>query len=107
MVFLPVDDKPNKMTIVLDVSFDDNQQNNGDSQNEISRKKVKHNACSSKVIKVAKVKNKVSKKVKKVTEFSISFNAIIKFAIESRNSYYSRYPTKLMIFISLKSSSTS
>lgn len=48
------------MTIVLDVSFNDNQQNSGDSQNEISRKKVKHNACSSKVIKVAKVKNKVS-----------------------------------------------
>lgn len=49
------------MTIVLDVSFND--QSNSDSQNsainEISRKKVKekHNA---KAIKVAKVKNKVS-----------------------------------------------
>jgi hypothetical protein len=47
------------MTIVLDVSFDDNQQNSGgNSQNEISRKKIKQ--CSSKVFKVAKVKNKVN-----------------------------------------------
>lgn len=52
------------MTIVLDVSFNDHQSpSNSDSQhsaiNEISRKKVKEKH-SSKAIKVAKVKNKVS-----------------------------------------------
>lgn len=51
------------MTIVLDVSFNDDQSpSNSDSQqnspiNEISRKKDRQNA---RVIKVAKVKNKVS-----------------------------------------------
>lgn len=51
------------MTIVLDVSFDDDNENSGDGQNEIIRKKVKHNvhkACSSKANKVAKVKHKVN-----------------------------------------------
>lgn len=67
------------MTIVLDVSFDDNQQqrgndssnsnNNNNSQNsaikDVSNKKMKDkhrdNACSSKAaLKVAKVKTKVS-----------------------------------------------
>jgi hypothetical protein len=54
------DDKDNKMTIVLDVSFDDSEPNNGDGHSEITRKKVKHNACSSKANKVAKVKHKVN-----------------------------------------------
>lgn len=67
------------MTIVLDVSFDDNQQqrgndssnsnNNNNSQNsaikDVSNKKMKDkhrdNGCSSKAaLKVAKVKTKVS-----------------------------------------------
>lgn len=55
------------MTIVLDVSFSDQQSSSSDSQgsainNEISRKKVKdkHNE-NSKAIKVAKVKHKVNK----------------------------------------------
>ena len=52
------------MTIVLDVSF--NEQSNSDSQNsainEINRKKVKdkRHESSSKASKAAKVKNKVS-----------------------------------------------
>lgn len=61
MLRLISDDKSNKMTIVLDVSFDDSEHNNDDGQNEITRKKVKHNACSSKANKVAKVKHKVGK----------------------------------------------
>lgn len=55
------------MTIVLDVSLSDHQPpSNSDSQNsaiteiKCKRAKDKHNACSSKPIKVAKVKNKVS-----------------------------------------------
>ena len=67
------------MTIVLDVSFDDNQQQRGNDSNnsnnnnnsqksaikDVSNKKMKDkhrdNACSSKaVLKVAKVKTKVS-----------------------------------------------
>lgn len=51
------------MTIVLDVSFENNQQNsgNGNGHSEMNRKKVKHSACSSKANKMAKVKHKVSK----------------------------------------------
>lgn len=55
------------MINVLDVSLDDHQQPSiSDSQNseiteiKCKRGKDKHNACSSKPIKVAKVKNKVS-----------------------------------------------
>lgn len=65
---LPDDWQNRKMTIVLDVSFSDQQSSSSDSQgsainNEISRKKVKdkHNENSSKAIKVAKVKHKVNK----------------------------------------------
>lgn len=47
------------MTIVLDVSFNDQSDSQNSAINEISRKKAKHNACSSKAVKVAKVKNKV------------------------------------------------
>lgn len=51
------------MTIVLDVSFNDHQSSQSDSQtsaiNEVSRKKVKEKH-SAKAVKVAKVKNKVS-----------------------------------------------
>jgi hypothetical protein len=55
-----ISDDKSIMTIVLDVSFDDSEHNNDDGRNEITRKKVKHNACSSKANKVAKVKHKVS-----------------------------------------------
>lgn len=52
------------MTIVLDVSFNENQPHDSQSNSvsEISRKKAKEkqNESSSKAIKVAKVKNKVS-----------------------------------------------
>lgn len=49
------------MTIVLDVSFNDQSDSQNSAINESCRKKAKekHKACSSKVVKVAKVKNKV------------------------------------------------
>lgn len=47
------------MTIVLDVSFSDQQSSCDSAINEISRKKVKDKSNSSKAIKVAKVKHKV------------------------------------------------
>lgn len=67
------------MTIVLDVSFSDQQSSSSDSQssainNEISRKKVKdkQNENSSKAIKVAKVKHKVNKfYVRRISRFSL------------------------------------
>lgn len=46
------------MTIVLDVSFDENDESEYPKEN--GRTFDKHDVCSSKVIKVAKVKNKVS-----------------------------------------------
>lgn len=59
--FVHSDDKNSKMTIILDVSFENNQQNDGNGQSEINRKKAKHSACSSKLNIMAKVKHKVSK----------------------------------------------
>lgn len=70
------------MTIVLDVSFDDTQQESERSQSDNNRKKVKHNACSSKAIKVAKAKYKVSDGL----FFFLLCNTIIKIA--STNCYY-------------------
>lgn len=71
------------MTIVLDVSFNDQSDSQNSAINEISRKKAKHNACSSKVAKVAKVKNKV--RIVGITWYILSAMSAINCNRELRN----------------------